>query len=981
MLRLTALIPALFLCAGAYAACQGSWNVDSDGNWSTPSNWTPCVPNGQDDKATFGPVITAPRTITLDISPTVTFLNFNNSQSYTLIPSGTNTLILDQQSTGGRATITVANGSHFIQTDVPTVPGSSVDFMGPGTLTYGPSPILLNNPIAFFIHQGSLDVYSGTLNILNPNVISSGVGCALIVDQICTLHNGTLAAINQGTVNGGGTGTLMGENNALIVNGGNLIVSNSGTINDGLGAFAASIMSLEINNGVTTVQNTGSIMGGVAGSTLSANQLITINGGVVSNTNQGLVTQGTGSLFGSFNGPSMVINGGNITNVNNAFITGPSIGAAFLSGGSTFIINGGVISNINNGNMTGGVLGSVFGSNTGSGEMIINNGIIANTNNGTISGSQASGCSFIATSLFTMNGGVISSINNGTVNGSMTNGILFRVGHGTMNGGTLTFNNMGSVGSNSVGCYVSCLDFTMNGGVVTLDNQGTVAPMGVGTLFQSGTLHINGGVFTDNTLIRVNDPLVIGAAGTLGGTGIVQGFFGDPIAEVQNSGTLIPGEARLTGNPGIFRIEGNYTQSGTGTLGINLTNPTVFSQLNVTGTSELSGTLEVAETPNATLSPDDTFLILQSAGGVAGVFDEIVNFNTPFIPHVRYLPNSAILYFTLLDQVVGLNQLIFSSVNQLNILLDNEMDRMRDKIKNRCGQCCNGLSTLNNPWSIYLGPIKSFRTIEGVKGQASLNTHSEGVLMGIDRAFSQVGVGFLAEYEHLSTEAKGPSGTQQHKWGKCKTHHFHADIYGTYAPSFAPGFFVNGIMGGGLEYYSIERNISTVTQKKVAKGSPRGSEFDALLGIEYTIENCCDFQLTPLASLQYICLDVDSYREHDGGVGDLRFERQHADSLRSLLGTRLKAMWTSGKCSFSPEILIGWQREFLDNERSVHFSSIAFSKASSLKIERSARNTLIAGVDLQFTFSERSTLEAYYNLEWNSLAKNSFLFLSFKYQF
>jgi uncharacterized repeat protein (TIGR03803 family) len=92
-------------------ASSANWNVNADGDWSEPANWsTPALPNAVDSAATFGGVITAPRTVTVDSPQTVGSINFNSAQSYTIAGPGTITL----SRSSGQALVRAVNGNHTI---------------------------------------------------------------------------------------------------------------------------------------------------------------------------------------------------------------------------------------------------------------------------------------------------------------------------------------------------------------------------------------------------------------------------------------------------------------------------------------------------------------------------------------------------------------------------------------------------------------------------------------------------------------------------------------------------------------------------------------------------------------------------------------------------------------------------------------------------------------------------------------------------
>src|SRR5262249_21299823 len=71
--------------APPFAAAR--WNRDATGNWSVAPTWPPGVRSGIDSSATFGNIITAARTVTLDTPRTVGTVNFDNANSYTLTGS------------------------------------------------------------------------------------------------------------------------------------------------------------------------------------------------------------------------------------------------------------------------------------------------------------------------------------------------------------------------------------------------------------------------------------------------------------------------------------------------------------------------------------------------------------------------------------------------------------------------------------------------------------------------------------------------------------------------------------------------------------------------------------------------------------------------------------------------------------------------------------------------------------------------------
>jgi hypothetical protein len=147
-----------------------------------------------------------------------------------------------------------------------------------------------------------------------------------------------------------------------------------------------------------------------------------------------------------------------------------------------------------------------------------------------------------------------------------------------------TIDNQGVL---SIGAINSGAEF---GAHLALTNTGALSIASGGKLtLDDDVLHQNAGTFTvDGTLDYGSNTLSLDG-GTLKGTGTVKA------ATLTNSAAVVhPGDS-----PGILGVEGNYVQAAGGTLAIEIqgtTAPTGFSQLSVTGTATLGGTLKVTTT-------------------------------------------------------------------------------------------------------------------------------------------------------------------------------------------------------------------------------------------------------------------------------------------------------------------------------------------------------------------------------------------------
>ncbi|MCC6126553.1 MAG: PEP-CTERM sorting domain-containing protein [Pirellulales bacterium] len=184
---------------------SGTWGVDQNGNASVPGNWTGAIPNGIGDVATFGPVITKNRTVTIDTPTVYGGMVFNDNNRYTI--AGSQTLTLN--ATGNSTEIQVLNAStagHLISAPLKLLQALRITNSSAGSL-------ILSGPVD---------------NTLGKKLTVGGSGGATLIGS----QNHGLGAVLEILANGPATVNLYSDGgpNLAIANDGILSVSANNSI-------------------------------------------------------------------------------------------------------------------------------------------------------------------------------------------------------------------------------------------------------------------------------------------------------------------------------------------------------------------------------------------------------------------------------------------------------------------------------------------------------------------------------------------------------------------------------------------------------------------------------------------------------------------------------------------------------------------------------------------------------------------------------
>jgi len=592
----------------------------------------------------------------------------------------------------------------------------------------------------------------------------------------------------------GGNGGLGGTG----LYGSNFVASNSATIVGGHGGGA-------------NTSNAGSYIGGIGG---AGGAGVSGQGFYLSNSGSGASI--TGGVGGS--GGYQYYSAGN-GGAGGAGVSGQGF---TLVNGSGSSVTGGV------GGYGGAALGGGGAGAGGSGGAGVSGGGFYLINNGSITGGNG-GVSY--------GGGQVppQPPQLGSVNAQ---GSYYGAGGvGVVATGNSTINNNGTISGGLSGDGVTRADS------VDLIGSGNVLRLGTGS-------QLIGSVRVDN------------GSKVIGGGSITGSFNNKGYLEVAG-GTVQPLAVNaLAATPTtpstVMTISGDYTQSSTGTLAINVT-PSTYTQLNVGGTASLAGNLSVL-VGTGTYTVGTQYDIVKAGTAVNGTFSS-VSYNPLFAsfitPKVTYGANDVYLTLTptgaatatamgVASQPWATRQSLFDAVSVIGT----------DQQANR------------GMW---------LRALRG-QGRANHATVDQGgVLLGgqlgsrsIGNGDLALGAAFTALNNHTDTDSQGVQGHTRGLYG-----------YGIYRQG---SWRVAATLGGGRLTQTSRRHLDPTGL--IASGDTHGWYSSASVEGRYRIDLPFQSHVTPYAGAAYLHAFTHAYDETGAGLLNLHYRSQTIDVGQLKAGIR-----------------------------------------------------------------------------------------------
>lgn len=397
-----------------------------------------------------------------------------------------------------------------------------------------------------------------------------------------------------------------------------------------------------------------------------------------------------------------------------------------------------------------------------------------------------------------------------------------------------------------------------------------------------GTLEVGDGN-TPTALLGGN--VNVDSNGTLRGHGTVGG-------NVANNGVVMPG-----GTIGTLTLNGNYNQTSSGTLAIEVS-PTAGSSLNVSGAAVLNGGLLVVYDPG-TYSPRQ-YRILNATNGVSGRFSTV---NSVLLSGADLGSLSqGIAYSTnAVDLVLG-SALVAPGDTSIYSALGTSATMQAQSVSAALLERLANRSTQTGTGKGWVTAIGRQDTVGGNGGQPGFQANHYGFMAGFDKRFGENTAGVAGSYDHtdISERNTGDSGT---------TDTLRVALYGE--RNVGPVNFA-ATLGAGLDFLSQKRPFGNAT----AEGDHMGQEVTT--GAQASMPMPLGtVTVTPRAGLRYAYFHANGFGESGAGGQDLNVGADNVHSLQPYVGLTVDKAFGDALRPVNAELRVGYAHELLDANRAI----------------------------------------------------------------
>jgi uncharacterized protein with beta-barrel porin domain len=269
----------------------------------------------------------------------------------------------------------------------------------------------------------------------------------------------------------------------------------------------------------------------------------------------------------------------------------------------------------------------------------------------------------------------------------------------------------------------------------------------------------------------------------------------------------------------------------------------------------------------------------------------------------------------------------------------------------------------NSRWGVFAAGLGTFDHQDGINGnsgfQPGYSLTATGETVGADYRFNDhFAAGVAGGYVNGFSVLGSGGGTIYGQSARL----------GVYGTAYNGPFHANLYLGGAHDFFDTSRNISAFS--RVATASPSGQEFNMAATTGWDAKTAHGV-VSPFLGLAYDRMMLGSFTEGGAGALDLAMDGQTAQSLRSVLGTKISRQFKPAWVDLTPYASIGWQHEFENQSRplSAQLASAGSGTFTVMTADIARESALLgAGLNMDWTpgFSSRLAYESTLNFDFHA---------------
>ncbi len=198
--------------------------------------------------------------------------------------------------------------------------------------------------------------------------------------------------------------------------------------------------------------------------------------------------------------------------------------------------------------------------------------------------------------------------------------------------------------------------------------------------------------------------------------------------------------------------------------------------------------------------------------------------------------------------------------------------------------------------------------------------------------------------------------------GKTYIDSYQSTFYGGFTDPEKP-YYINGAFSFAYNTYKGRRNIAVGTITRTANANYKGQQYSVLFDGGYIFKTK-QVNITPIASIQYLRLNLHSYTETGADALDLSVKGQGYNLLESGLGAKFDRPFEVSYGTIAPEVHVRWFYDIITDKQSTTSTFAGGGGSFATNGFNPARNALNVGGKIALLTKGNWSFDANYDFEY-----------------